>query len=593
MSLDNVQLWFAKDKNGKIVTINEVDKENKDKYYCPLCNSEVLARTGEINSWCFAHIDKSKCSSESMYHFWIKNKLLQKGDKFKIQTDEEKEYICDEILVEETYKIGDKEYRPDLTVKTTQGDIIYFEMNYTNEKKLEDYLDTWIGLGNIVVEVDVKTLINSESGRLPIFKAKYYDGKCFNVKKGEDKIYHKTIGEYKEKLIRNNEYDNEKKKEIEKLDWFWKDVQRYKMNEVDIEYMSQLITSVENDKSKDIIIKILKTTSCNKILKDYMENVRNKIFQIFNNSNNIKNITLEFYKSPTIYGRIYGYNYFSLYYLNKCMYHRAEINAKNFKQDIKNMIDNIKNYEQNFKIFKNLKKYIEDKFIKEDKKYLNIEITNYPYLNYYKSYSEKSLLYQNRLYLNDFPNQIYGEYLTVPMCNNFEKLEEFLVYKLGDRFINSNVALKQADKICNNLKKNAKCNLTFKYNKINDILTVRVKYKQYSRYIKYALKDFIESKHINNDIENKYLSMYEQRKENLLSKRFNNKIDRIVYEINVKYDTYVQGGWKIENNNNSINLFKNNLHMSYIDEITMSDKVVKKDLEDKISKTIRNIIYSK
>lgn len=283
MSLDNVQLWFARDRDNKIVTINEVDKENKDKYYCPLCNSEVIPRQGEINSWCFAHIDKSKCSSESMYHFWVKNKLLQKGDKFKIQTDKEKEYICDEILVEETYKIGDKEYRPDLTVKTTEGDIIYFEMNYSNEKKLEDYLDIWIELGKVVVEVDVKTLINSESGKLPVFKAKYYNGKCFNVKKGEDRIYHDTIGQYKERLIKNNEY-NDKKKEIQKLDWLWKEFQNYKIGISTIEEITTCIDNIK-DEEINIVADILKKPKiCNNVLNDYIKHKKcifNKILESY------------------------------------------------------------------------------------------------------------------------------------------------------------------------------------------------------------------------------------------------------------------------------------------------------------------------
>ncbi|EKS4345232.1 hypothetical protein QB607_003236 [Clostridium botulinum] len=278
MSLDNVQLWFARDKDNKIVTINEVDKENKEKYYCPLCNSEIIPRQGEVNSWCFAHIDKSKCSSESMYHFWIKNKLLQKGDKFKIQTDIEREYICNEILVEESYNVGDKEYRPDLTVKTTDGDIIYFEMNYTNEKKLEDYLDIWIGLGNTVVEVDVKTLINSESGKLPVFKAKYYNGKCFNVKR-KNNSYYNIIGKHKERLMEKGEYDSHKK-DLERLDWLWKDVVKYKQKEVDIEYMTNLIDSVENEVEKELLKEVLSKPRCNDLYYDYLESKSKKIYKV-------------------------------------------------------------------------------------------------------------------------------------------------------------------------------------------------------------------------------------------------------------------------------------------------------------------------
>ena len=163
---DNVQLWFAKNEDGEILTIDEVNKNTKDKYYSPMCGSELIPRQGEINSWCFAHIDKSKCNSESMIHFWVKNKLIEKGDKFIVTSDYEKEYICRDILVEKSYEVDGKIYKPDLTIITECGKTIYFEMNHTNKKKLEDYIDIWIGLNNIVVEVDTKTLINSQSKKI-------------------------------------------------------------------------------------------------------------------------------------------------------------------------------------------------------------------------------------------------------------------------------------------------------------------------------------------------------------------------------------------------------------------------------------------
>lgn len=483
MTLDNVQLWFAKNKDNKIVTINEVDKENKDKYYCPLCNSEVLARQGKINSWCFAHIDKSKCSSESMYHFWIKNKLLQKGDRFKIQTDIEKEYICDDILVEETYKIGDKEYRPDLTVKTTEGDIIYFEMNYTNEKKLEDYLDIWIELGNIVVEVDVKTLINSESGELPIFKAKYYNGKCFNVKKGEDKIYYETIGQHKEKLIKNNEYDNEKKKEIEKLDWFWKDVQRYKMNEINIEHISELIQSIEDKDSKDIIVDILKKSSCQNIIKKYVD-INIKKF-----SNKIRNIKTEIntpfsysiVKPHYVHDRVYGKYMIYISYQSDCMSFVFSVVSKDVNKllvEIKNTLKAIKEKQkraeiekrrlekdekkkeilrnlQNFKIpldYSNLCDYIDDKC--------------FPKINYWK---------QSRLYLNDFKHSFDGYYITKNNFTDENKANELMLKVIGDyEEYFSKEEIVTINNICRKMKNKYGDKL---YIKIDEGCLLKIKYK--------------------------------------------------------------------------------------------------------------------
>jgi uncharacterized C2H2 Zn-finger protein len=283
MNNSDVQLWFANNKDNKIVTINEIDKEHKhNKYTCCLCNSEVIPKQGKEKSWHFAHKDKSKCSNESMYHFWIKNKLLQNGDKFIIKSDMEKEYICKEILVEQIYIVNRKQYKPDLTVITETDETIYFEIANTNKKKIEDYLDIWIGLNNIVVEVDVKTLINLSKNSLLKFKALWYEGKCFNIRKND--TYYNTIGKYKAQLIKDGVFEN-KKEDIEKLDWFWKDVLKYKNNEVNIEYMVELIDAIDDENDKEILEEILNKPRCNKLIYDYKKyktiNIINEINPIF------------------------------------------------------------------------------------------------------------------------------------------------------------------------------------------------------------------------------------------------------------------------------------------------------------------------
>jgi len=56
----NINLWFAKNTNNDIVTINEIEvKNNKEKYYCPLCGSEVIpkATNSKLITAHFAHID--------------------------------------------------------------------------------------------------------------------------------------------------------------------------------------------------------------------------------------------------------------------------------------------------------------------------------------------------------------------------------------------------------------------------------------------------------------------------------------------------------------------------------------------------------
>ena len=81
--MSNVTLWFAKDQTGKIITIDKTTKDNKnEKYTCPMCGSELKPKLGDIKNHHFAHVDKSKCTNESMIHFWVKNELLKIGESF-------------------------------------------------------------------------------------------------------------------------------------------------------------------------------------------------------------------------------------------------------------------------------------------------------------------------------------------------------------------------------------------------------------------------------------------------------------------------------------------------------------------------------
>ena len=80
MEIDNVKLWFARDQNNEIITISDINENNKhNKYICPMCSSNLIPKaikSKQITSH-FAHIDASKCNSETMIHFWFKNKFLQ------------------------------------------------------------------------------------------------------------------------------------------------------------------------------------------------------------------------------------------------------------------------------------------------------------------------------------------------------------------------------------------------------------------------------------------------------------------------------------------------------------------------------------
>ena len=86
MGFENVNLWFAKDKNNEITMIKDIIEENKhDKYTCPICGGLVRANTGTIKSWYFSHINADDCSSETIVHWFVKHELLKVGKKFKVK----------------------------------------------------------------------------------------------------------------------------------------------------------------------------------------------------------------------------------------------------------------------------------------------------------------------------------------------------------------------------------------------------------------------------------------------------------------------------------------------------------------------------
>jgi predicted RNA-binding Zn-ribbon protein involved in translation (DUF1610 family) len=276
LSYDNVKLWFAKNENGNIITIDDINDENKSNTYsCPMCASNLIPKATKsikITSH-FAHVDASKCNSETMIHWWFKNKFLEKGDNFIVVSDKERKYICKEVLIEQSYVLNDgKIYNPDVTVITECGNTIYFEMDYSNKKKVEDYIDIWLELKNIVVEVDIKMLMSKNE--VPTFKALFYDGKCFNIKRND--TYYNTIGKFKEEKT-HGDVNGKLKETIQKLDWFWNDTFRYKNMEVDIKHMVDLIDCIDGEEKK-IVDKILSKQSCSQLYSDYQQ-FKKKIYE--------------------------------------------------------------------------------------------------------------------------------------------------------------------------------------------------------------------------------------------------------------------------------------------------------------------------
>lgn len=219
----DVQLWFARNEKEEIVSI--IETAYREKYYCPLCGSEVIPKAKQSAKVTphFAHLNRNECKGESIIHWWFKNKFIDVGDSFVVTTDSNYIFTCSSILTEKTFALKTGNYRPDLIVTTECGQEVIFEIANSNKKKVKNYIDKWIELNRIVVEVDIKSLINVKEARE--FKALYYKGKCFNINT-RDGGYYKTIGKFKEKML-GDSYSIET---VKILDWFWKELEIYAGN---------------------------------------------------------------------------------------------------------------------------------------------------------------------------------------------------------------------------------------------------------------------------------------------------------------------------------------------------------------------------
>lgn len=287
--IENVNLWFAKDMNDNIITIDKINEANKhNTYTCPICGSEVIAKLGDIKVHHFAHRDKSKCSSETMIHWWVKNKLLEIGDSFSIKLNKEdvRKYICKDIIIEKEYMTEFGKYKPDVTLVTTNDEIIYIEIDCTNKKKCEEYLDRWLCLNNTVVEVSVKDMINSN---VEYLKTLFCEGKCYNLKSFETQ-YHNTIGTYKQKIFTNDEVGRAKER-LGKINWFWEECKKYRMHKTDDGTFFDVIDCLDV-KDKEYVIDGLLKSNCTAVRKLYLFNKQKEVVKSINEFCKENNISI-------------------------------------------------------------------------------------------------------------------------------------------------------------------------------------------------------------------------------------------------------------------------------------------------------------
>ena len=243
------ELMYALDSKSEYADWKNVyNVSGSDVLYCPICLGRVKLWNGQDpnktyqKQRCFHHID-GMCSQESRIHFAYKTWLLEKGSKFKVG-ETIYEVVNSEIEKTLHTKFGD--YRPDITVETTEGKKFYVEIADTN-KKTDDYIEKWDELGCDVLELDVnEQLIKATTAEIPEFDIIYSSstGECY--------IKHYTRQDYDDLITERKIYWKRKdlikyKIQWERLDWFWRKLQDFYSGNSKIDVLIEAFKQMESE----------------------------------------------------------------------------------------------------------------------------------------------------------------------------------------------------------------------------------------------------------------------------------------------------------------------------------------------------------
>lgn len=161
--MSKIKYKYAKDLSGNIISINSVNKDQRDKYFCISCGKELIAKLGLKNVYHFAHkVVTSSCSFETYLHQLGKHKFcenyencLANGIPYLINLKiEEICNSCSEFNISctsESIKSFDltkyykeiqieKEhqgFRPDILLSNSKGDVLYIEIAVTHKCEIE------------------------------------------------------------------------------------------------------------------------------------------------------------------------------------------------------------------------------------------------------------------------------------------------------------------------------------------------------------------------------------------------------------------------------------------------------------------------
>ena len=373
------ELMYALDSKSEYADWKNVyNVSGSDVLYCPICLGRVKLWNGQDpnktyqKQRCFHHID-GMCSQESRIHFAYKTWLLKQGSKFKVG---ETIYEVTNSEIEKTFHTKFGDYRPDITVETTEGKSFYIEIADTN-KKTDDYIEKWDELGCDVLELDVnEQLIKATTAEIPEFDIiySYSTGECY--------IKHYTRQDYDDLITERKIYWKRKdlikyKIQWERLDWFWRKLQDFYSGNSKIDVLIEAFKQMESEDQRFVCKRMRGKHASLKyeLENNYTDNEDKEKANLNHISKTIREINKEFDLSTTN-----GYPYLCRYHhtveFRKSLYvaYIYEINKSTTPADIYNYF------------YEYIKSYLEEekeRKLKQEKLKLDVQNLYEPILSFY------------------------------------------------------------------------------------------------------------------------------------------------------------------------------------------------------------------
>lgn len=265
--LGDISLPFALDEKKNYIYIKDAYRDRD--YYCPCCgkmvNTIAIGKDKEYQMTPhYRHYPNQSCTGESLAHWVYKMWLFDKGSQFYVSNSANKNlYTVKSIDIEKTHSTDYGNYRPDITITTTCDKIFFFELNFSNPKRSDDYFCKWSHLNYDVIEVDVKKLLKeSLNNKIPTFRLIYSDGICFDDKYNKKDIFANAASKLLARKLEIKRQDMLNCKAIwEKLDWFFDSIKSYKAMKATMDDVLNSFSNIRFE-DKEYCFEIIRKITC-------------------------------------------------------------------------------------------------------------------------------------------------------------------------------------------------------------------------------------------------------------------------------------------------------------------------------------------